>query len=46
MADHVLTIGELVDAVLLGEFVELLGRKAGHFTVVEGGLSDSHDSII
>lgn len=39
VADHIWTIGELIDACLEGEIKEPVGRKVGAFRVIEGGLS-------
>ena len=39
VADHIWTIGELLDACLNGEIMEPAGRKVGRFTVVDGGVS-------
>ncbi len=37
VADHIWTVAELVDAALGGEITEPQGRKAGPFTVIDGG---------
>jgi hypothetical protein len=37
VADHVWTIGELIDAALSGEIVSPIGRRVGRFTVIDGG---------
>ncbi len=39
VADHIWTIGELLDACLDGEIKEPVGRKIGRFTVIDGGVS-------
>ena len=39
VADHIWTIGELLDACLNGEIKEPAGRKIGRFTVIDGGVS-------
>lgn len=39
VADHIWTIGELLDACLDGEIKEPVGRKVGRFTVIDGGVS-------
>jgi len=40
VADHIWTIGELIDAALDGTITEPAGRKIGRFTVIDGGKSD------
>lgn len=37
VADHIWTIGELVDAALAGELPEPEGRQVGQFRVIDGG---------
>jgi hypothetical protein len=37
VADHISTVGELLDACLTGEIKEPVGRKVGRFTVIDGG---------
>jgi hypothetical protein len=37
VADHIWSIGELVDAALEGVVSEPVGRKVGRFTVIDGG---------
>jgi IS1 family transposase len=39
VADHVWTIGELIDAALNGEIQKPEGRRVGRFKVIDGGLS-------
>ena len=39
VADHIWTVGELIDACLDGEIKEPMGRKVGRFTVIDGGVS-------
>ena len=43
VADHIWTIGELVEAAL-GGYEPPPGRQHGRFRVIDGGLSDSNDS--
>ena len=37
VADHIWTIGELVDAAIDGALPESVGRRVGRFTVIDGG---------
>ncbi len=37
VADHVWTIGELIDAALSGVLPQGVGRRVGRFTVIDGG---------
>ena len=37
VADHIWTIGELVEAALTGVTQEPVGRKVGRFMVIDGG---------
>jgi hypothetical protein len=39
IADHIWTIGELIEAALQGVAPEPIGRMRGPFRVIDGGLS-------